>query len=291
MENVQASHYLSVQSELGEGPLWHPVEKRLYWVDIEVGKIFRYSPATETQESFTVGTSVGALGFRSNGGLVLATGKGFAFWDSFNQSLKILADPIAGKQDIRLNDGKVGPSGHFWAGSLDLKGEGAFYRLDPDCNCHTILKHITISNGLAWSPDNTRLYYTDSGDHTIYTFDFDFLKRTIQNQQIFIQLPTDNSEGVPDGLTIDAEGCIWSARWDGAKVVRYSPIGEAILEVNLPVSRVTACTFGGENLDDLFITTAAMGLTAEQRARQPYAGDIFVYKTNTKGLETPFFAG
>ncbi len=291
MESVQASHYLSAQNELGESPLWHPVEKKLYWVDIEVGKVFRYSPATGTQESFTVGTSVGALAFRSNGGLVLATGKGFAFWDSSNQSLKILADPIAGKQDVRLNDGKVDPSGRFWAGSLDLKGEGTLYRLDPDCNCHTILNHITISNGLAWSLDNTRLYYTDSGDYAIYTFDFDLPKGTIQNRQTFIQLPTDNSEGVPDGLTIDAEGCIWSARWDGAKVVRYSPAGEAILEVNLPVSRVTACTFGGENLDELFITTAAIGLTAEQKAQQPYAGDIFVYKTNTKGLEAPFFAG
>lgn len=290
LEIAYASHFLSVQNDLGEDPLWHPNEKRLYWVDIEVGRIHRHTLSNGTIETFTIGTSVGAFGFRQKGGLILATGKGFALWNEQDQKIQILTDPVAGKPGVRLNDGKVDDAGRFWAGSHDPQGQGALYRLDPDGTCHTMWKNVTISNGLAWSLDKNTFYYTDSGDYAIYTFNHDPQSGVITNRQVFLQLPQDHSQGVPDGLTIDVEGCIWSARWDGGKVVRYSPSGEALLEIILPVSRVTSVTFGGPRLNELFITTASTGLNPQQRKKEPLAGDIFVYKTNTRGLKTPYFS-
>ncbi len=289
MEQVQATHLLSIHNDLGEGPLWHPIEKRLYWVDIEVGHLHRYNPASGIHKLFEFDTSIGAFGFRQNNGLILATGKGFASWLPGQSDLQILADPIGGKPGVRLNDGKVDSIGRFWAGSHDPSGHGALYRLDPDGSCHTLLNDVTISNGLGWSLDDRVLYYTDSGDYAIYTFDFDPVTGALINRNVFLQLPKDHREGVPDGLTIDSEGYIWSARWDAGKVVRHSPEGTAVLEIHLPVSKVTSVTFGGDDLRDLFITTASTSLSPSQRIKQPLAGDLFVYRSRVSGLPTPFF--
>jgi sugar lactone lactonase YvrE len=291
MIQVKADHILNVQNLLGEGPLWHPTERKYYWVDIERGEILTYAPSTSIIETRVVGTSVSALGFRHFGGLILACGKGFATWDWQTQKLHIIHDPIGDQPGVRLNDGRVDAFGRFWAGGLDRNGQTGLFRLDPDHSCHTMLTNIKTSNGLAWSLDQTIFYYTDTGDYSIYKFDFDLLKGTINNRQVFVQLPDDRSIGVPDGLTIDSEGFIWSAHWDGGKITRYDPSGKPVLEVILPVSRVTSCTFGGDDFQDLFITTASTGLSQAQKLREPLAGDVFIYKTGIKGLPASYFAG
>ena len=291
MKQVKADHLLSVQNLLGEGPLWHPYEKQYYWVDIECGEILTYAPSTSSIQTQSIGTSVGALGFRYSGGLILACGKGFASWDWQSQKLNVISDPIGDQPGVRLNDGRVDASGRFWAGGLDRKGQTSLYRLDPDHSCHTMLTNIKTSNGLAWSLDQKIFYYTDTGDYSIYRFDFDPEMGTINNRKIFVRLPADRSNGVPDGLTIDSEGFIWSAHWDGGKVTRYDPAGQPVHEVILPVSRVTSCTFGGDDLQDLFITTASTGLSQEQKLKEPLAGDVFIYRTGTKGLPANYFAG
>ena len=291
MNQANAHHLLSVNCDLGEGPLWHPSEHCLYWVDIEVGHIHKYFPGTKIHETYQLGLSIGALGFREQGGLILATGQGFAFWDPKVGKLELLINPLAGKPGVRMNDGKVDPAGRFWAGSLDHSGNGALYRFDPDLSCHQILSKITISNGLDWSPDQKTFYYTDSADQAIYSFEYDQDSGCVKNRQIFVHIPSDISQIVPDGLAVDAEGYIWSACWDGGKVIRYNPLGEAIFELILPVSRVTSLTFGGENLDGLFITTAATGLNPDQLDKEPLAGDLFYYKTNTFGKPASFFRG
>jgi len=291
MKQAKADHLLSVQNLLGEGPLWHPLEKKYYWVDIERGEILTYSPSTSTFQNWSIGISVGALGFRNSDSLILACGKGFATWDWHNQKLNVIYDPIGDQHGVRLNDGRVDASGRFWAGGLDRKGKAGLYRLDPDHSCHTMLSNIKTSNGLAWSLDQNIFYYTDTGDYSIFRFDFDPLKGTISNRQIFVQLPDDRSWGVPDGLTIDSEGFIWSAHWDGGKITRYDPHGSPVLEVLLPVSRVTSCTFGGDDLQDLFITTASTGLSQEQKAKEPLAGDVFIYRSGIKGLPANYFTG
>ncbi len=291
MLKVHAQHLLPVQNLLGEGPLWHPLEQKYYWVDIERGRIYSFEPNTGKVQYDAIDTTVGALGFRSSGGLILACGKGFAAFDLETKDLQVILDPIGKIPDVRLNDGKVDPAGRFWAGSLDRSGNGALYRLDADHTCHTMLHNIQVSNGLAWTADQQTFYYTDTGDLSIYKFDFEPQSAQISNRRIYVQLPADRSNGSPDGLTIDAEGFIWSAHWDGGKVTRYNPDGQPVLEVLLPVSRVTSCTFGGPDLQELFITTASTGLTDAQKGQQPLAGDVFVYHTAVKGVLTPFFAG
>lgn len=291
MEIVKAEHLLSVKNQLGEGPVWHPIDFYLYWVDIEKGTIFRYSPSAAKVEAKSIDTSVGALGFCHDQKLILACGKGFAKWCWDSGELDVIVDPIGDQPDVRLNDGKVDSQGRFWAGGLDRKGNAELYRLDSDLTCHTILRNIKTSNGLAWSADDSIFYYTDTGDHCIYKFDFEPETGAISNRQVFVHLPRDRSKGVPDGLTIDAEGYIWSAHWDGNRITRYNPKGEPILEVFLPVSRVTSCAFGGNELCDLYITTASTGLSYTQLVEEPLAGDIFIYPTKTKGLPVSFFAG
>ncbi|MCJ7695135.1 MAG: SMP-30/gluconolactonase/LRE family protein [Anaerolineaceae bacterium] len=291
MKQHQATHYLHTSNVLGEGPIWHPIENAYYWVDIENCQVCRFYLESEKIEVKTLGTSVGALAFRESGGLLLATGKGLGFWSFDDPTLRIIANPVNNQPGVRLNDGKVDSLGRFWVGSLDQGGNAALYRLDPDHTCTTILINLKIANGLAWSLDQETFYFTDSGDHAIYTYTFNIQKGLITKRKTFAQLPADNSKGTPDGLTIDSEGCIWSAIWGGGKITRYSPTGNPILEINLPVSRVTSCTFGGKDMKDLFITTASIGLTEEEIKLQPLAGDIFTYHTEVEGIRTPFFAG
>jgi sugar lactone lactonase YvrE len=170
----------------------------------------------------------------------------------------------------------------------DPFSRGALYRLDPNGNYREVISGVGISNGLGWSPDNRLMYYTDSRKRTIWVYDFDFESGAISNQQIFVTTP---QEYIPDGLTVDAEGYVWSAKWDGWKVVRYAPDGSVDIEVELPVQRPTSCIFGGSDLTDIFITSASTGLSKSELAEQPLAGCVFIVDSGTKGLPEPRFAG
>jgi L-arabinonolactonase len=290
MKSVSATPMIDVACQLGEGPLWHPGEKCLYWVDIVNQELYSSSQDFISFIKTKFKTPIGAFGFQKAGGYVLATGQGFAFWDGESTDLDLVWNPLPGRSDVRMNDGKVDPAGRFWAGSMDSKQrQGALYRLDPDGSQHTLLKDIGISNGLGWSPDRNIMYYTDSIQYTIFAFDFDLETGRINNQRPFIRLPKDERGIVPDGLCVDAEGCVWSAQWNGWQIVRYSPEGEPLLTVKVPAQRVTSCCFGGKNLDQLFITTARVDLTDQELAKQPLAGSIFTCQTDTQGQKVNFF--
>ena len=179
----------------------------------------------------------------------------------------------------------------FCAVSIDTdQQEGVLYQINPYGSRNTMLTKIGISNGLDWSPDGKTMFYTDSIKRAIYIFDYTQETGQISNQRIFVQLPPDAREIVPDGLCVDVEGCVWSAQWNGWQVVRYDPAGRPIDSVKLPTQRVTSCCFGGANLDQLFITTAATGLSEAELANQPHAGDLFCVQTNTQGLPANFFS-
>ena len=285
----QVERVLSVKNKLGEGPLWHPEEQALYWVNIEQHCFHRLVPATGQHEIFAVGLPVGALAFRDSGGLVLATRDGFAFWDFRAQALEFIADPEADKPEARFNDGAVDRQGRFWAGTMSAGPTSSLYRLDPDGSVYTMETGVTISNGIGWSPDDKTMYYTDTPLRMIYAYDFDPASGAIENRRPFIRTPDES--GLPDGLTIDSEGFIWSARWDGWKVTRYDPAGKVEREIELPVQRPTSCTFGGAELDELYITSAWTGLSWVKRKLQPRAGDLFRIKVDVKGLEEPKFLG
>ena len=287
-------HVLAVQNKLGEGPLWNAEEQALYWVDIESHCFYRYTPKTGKYERFDVGVMVGVLASRAAGGLVMATKKGFAFWEA-QTGLRFIADPEAHKPHNRFNDGAVDSMGRFWAGTMCFpddtceQPEGSLYRLDPDLSLQMMETGIGISNGIGWSPDNRLMYFTDTPLHMIYVYNFDAASGAIENRRPFIHTP--DAKGVPDGLAVDSEGFIWSARWGGGKITRYDPEGRVEREIRLPVQYPTSCAFGGPSLDELYITSAWTALSEEKRIQQPFAGDLFRMRPGVKGLKEPKFAG
>ena len=282
-------HTLAAQNKLGEGPVWNPDEQALYWVDIEKGCVHRLYPKTGRHDVFDVGLPVGALGFRASGGLVMATRDGFAFWDPETQALRFIADPEPDRPGARFNDGAVDRQGRFWAGTMGQGPTSSLYRLDPDGSVRKMESGITISNGIGWSPDDRTMYFTDSPLRVIYAYDFDPATGAIENRRPFVHTPEE--EGVPDGLTVDSEGFIWSARWGGWKVTRYDPTGRVERQIRLPVQCPTSCTFGGPQLDELYVTSAWTALTAADREAQPWAGDLFRLQAGVKGLAEPRFLG
>jgi sugar lactone lactonase YvrE len=286
---MQVEHVLSIHNSLGEGPVWHPDEQALYWVDINANCIYRLDPRTSQYERLDVGLPVGCLGFREGGGLVLGTQEGFAFWEPETQTLEQIADPEADWPETRFNDGAVDREGRFWAGTLGKEGACGLYRLDPDLSVHTMEKGVSVANGIGWSPDNKTMYFTDSLPKIIYTYDFDAATGTIENRHIFSHTP--DELGVPDGLTVDGEGFIWSARWGGWKVTRYDPDGQVERSVSIPVQQPTSCTFGGPGLNELYITSARVGLSEAELEEQPLAGDLFRLTTDVKGIVEPKFVG
>src|SRR5438876_8958750 len=227
MDNVE--HILPCRNKLGEGPLWSIDEQKLYWVDIPNKSFSRFDPASEKLEIFPVDQSIGVLALRASGGLVLATRKGFAFWSEQQRELQYIAQPHGNDPLLRFNDGAVDARGRFWAGTMsdvELPGKGTVYRLDPDGSTHEMIKNVGVSNGIGWNPDNTIMYFTDSeaSVRSIFAYDYDIENGTIANGRVFWTNP--DAKGTPDGLTIDSEGFVWSAIWDGAKIIRFDPAGQ-----------------------------------------------------------------
>lgn len=282
---MNAEHFYASQNELGEGPRWDSKTQRLYWVDIFKGTFQRMNLKTKRVEQFNTGSMLGCLGFVRDG-LVCGQQRGLTRWN-FQAKIAAAIHGLVLPPDVRFNDGGMDRRGRFWAGTKAPQGQACLYRLDLDGSIHVAADGFTICNGIGWSPDNRTLYFTDSPSQVIYAYDFDLPSGTLSNRRIFAQISEPGVE--PDGLTVDAEGCVWSALWDGWRVVRFDPQGKVEREVRLPVARVTACAFGGLGLDTLFITTAYAHLSAEKRAAQPLAGDLFACKPGVKGLPEPYF--
>jgi sugar lactone lactonase YvrE len=206
----------------------------------------------------------------------------------------MIADPEAHLPGNRFNDGKCDPAGRFWAGTMriaeDQVGAGSLYCLDRDLTVRKMWEGITIANGIAWSSDAKTMYYIDTPTCAVAAFDYDLATGSIANRREIIRTPKE--AGFPDGMTIDAEGMLWVAYWQGWRVVRWDPsTGEMLATVELPVERVTAPWFGGPNLDELYITTARIGLSDEARAQQPLAGSLFRARVGVAGLPAFEFAG
>lgn len=288
----EVEHVFAAQSKLGEGPVWHPTEQALYWVDIPNGLFHRWNPRTGEHRANDVGCVISAMGVREQGGFVLATGNGLALYDAGTNRLEVLVDPDPDASGAtRFNDGKTDRYGRFWAGKMGGGPNNSLWRLNPDGMVRRMESGIDTSNGLGWSPDDRTFYYTDSPARVIYAYDFNAPYGMISKRRVFASIPDQPGEGLPDGLAVDEEGCIWSARWQGWKIVRYRPDGTIDREIALPVERVTSCCFGGPNLDELYITSAWIDATPEERAKQPLAGDIFRLKTGVRGFPEPFFKG
>lgn len=282
-----------IQNQLGEGPVWDEQAQILWWVDITQGMIFRYDPGSDEVATFDVGQPVGTLGLRQAGGLILATASGFAFYDPDSRSLHPIADPEADKPGNRFNDGKPDPSGSFYAGTMGDKMAplaGALYRLTPDGTITVVKKEVTISNGIAWNGAEDLMYYIDSPTFNVMVFDFDRATGVASNGRVAFAI--DREMGTPDGMTIDHEDNLWIAHFGGGAVSRWNPqTGSLMQKVELPVTQVTCCVFGGANLDTLYITTARIGLSADQLAKEPLAGALFECSVGVHGRPAYRFQG
>ena len=286
---TEIEQVLPVHNQLGEGPLWNLQEQALYWVDIEGYCFHRFVPENGTHETFSIGQPIGCLAFRASGGLVMAVQEGVGFWDINSKEFQLVTNPEEGRENARFNDGKVDKRGRFWAGTMGEDQGSSLFRFDPDGSIHTMETGISTSNGIGWSPDDKTMYYTDSPLRMIYAYDFDPESGTIENRREFVRVPL--KDGFPDGLTVDNEGFIWSAHWDGWRITRYDPEGKVERVIPLPVQRPTSCTFGGAEFDQLYITSAWTGLNEVDRREQPLAGNLLRIQTEVTGQEENMYLG
>ena len=288
--SAQAELIVDAKAFLGEGPVWDARIGRLAWVDILEGRLHLTASDGDTRTIQLPG-AVGCLVPRASGGWVVALADGF--WSVSDAGVaERLVDVQSDRPDLRFNDGKCDPAGRFWAGTMALDhrpGAGALYRLDPDLSVHRMVDGVAISNGIDWSPDGRTMYYVDTPTHRIDRFAFDTGTGAISDRRPFATI--DPADGNPDGLTVDAEGAVWLALWDGWTVRRYLPDGSMDREIRLPVSEVTCPAFGGPDLDELYITSAWELLGETQHAAEPLAGGLFRARPGFRGRLPTAFAG
>lgn len=284
---------LDARALLGESPFWHPVENRLYWVDIEGRKIHRTDPATGTDEVMELDEQVGCIAPRAKGGLVAALENGCALIDNWGAAPRRFGPAVlTDKPHQRFNDGRVDSAGRLWVGSLTSdkpKRDATLYRLNPDGALTEIFGGLMTSNGAAFSPDGRVFYHADTPTHSVHAYDVDPATGALGGKRLFHRFP--EGLGRPDGAAVDAEGCYWSALWDGWRVVRISPAGELLQTVDLPVQRPTMLAFGGPDLKTAFVTSAGKNLTEEERNAQPHAGGVFTFAVDVPGLAQEMFGG
>ena len=286
----QARCVADVGAILGEGPVWVEREQALYWVDIKGFKIFRLDPAGDVRQWDTP-FRVASLAPRASGGFIAGTDRGFAEVDLDRMLFEPFHHPEPDRSTNRFNDGKLDREGRFWAGTMDdseRQASGALYRLDSDRSSCRTDDGYRVTNGPAFARSGRLMYHNDSALQLTYAFDLD-AQGTPTGRRIFAHYG--EGQGYPDGMTVDAEDCLWIAFWDGWCVRRFSPTGDCLAEIQLPVQKPTSCAFGGPSLDQLYVTSASIGLTDSERDQQPCAGGLYVLDTGCVGLADVPFAG
>jgi sugar lactone lactonase YvrE len=284
-------------SLLGESPMWQPDEAALWWCDIPGKRLNRFVPATGAQAHWDFDTEPACCAPLPGGQLVLGMRDGLWRFDPARGERQRLLEPPYDPATERFNDGKADPQGRFWVGTIYEPREPALAAL----YCYVAGKlerradGITVSNGLAFSPDGRTMYWSDTKAHAVYAFDFEPTEGTLSRRRVFAQFPAKAADqdlarygGRPDGAAVDAEGCYWVAMFEGARVLRLSPEGEVLAEVRLPVRCPTMPCFGGADLRTLYITTARENRPADELAREPWAGCVLQLRVNVPGLPVHF---
>jgi sugar lactone lactonase YvrE len=281
-----------VPCELGESALWDADRARLYWVDITGQAIYARDWPSGAIASLAVPDPVGSVALRAGGGLVAALRHAVAFCDVDAGTLevvRVLEDDLTGN---RFNDGAVDPAGRFWFGSMDMAeaaATGTFYCLHQDTTVTAAFNGIICSNGPAWSPDGRTVYHVDSTRRLVRAYEFDPETGVVGPGRSFVS--DEDHPWFPDGVTVDAEGYVWNCKWDGGRIVRYAPDGTLDREIPLPVPRPTRCAFVGPDLAQLAVTTARIGLSADQLRDAPLSGQVLLLDPGATGLPSPRFAG
>lgn len=283
---------------LGEGPFWEKDDRLLYWIDIAKKTLHVHDPAKGTNRQIAVGQFIGSAAARGSQDLVVAMEDGFFFLDIGTGNLTAVADPESHIPGNRFNDGKCDARGRFWAGTQPSDGRGgatgdrgvaALYCLDADRTVRKMVDGVSISNGIAWRPDNKVMYYIDSRIRGVAAFDFDLETGAISNRRYPIEMPP--GPGVPDGMTCDDEGMLYVAEWDGYQVSKWDPKkGECVDVIRFPIAKITSCAFGGPRLDELYVTTASLDVRPDDTAQRD-AGGVFRVRMGVSGAESYRYAG
>ncbi len=265
---------------LGEGPVWDARHNSICWVDILNGEIHEFSTENKSHKIIPVYENIGAISICKDGNLLAALKNGLAFINRENGLIEMIADPEEHLPANRLNDGKCDPAGRFWVGSMSLvedEAAGSVYVLEKDLSIFKKIENVTIPNGMAWSLNYQTFYFIDTPTYEVVAYDYDKNTGSISNKKTIIKIVKE--DGFPDGMTIDSEGMLWIAHWDGWQVTRWNPAtGEKVFAIKLPVAKVTSCRFGGKKFEDLYITSAKTGLSENELMEQPLAGYLFVIK-------------
>ena len=293
VEHLDPELVVEKRALVGEGSLWDPNSKIVYWVDILSHELYLYDPATGQNRTIPTCQAVGTVVSRKSGGVAVALHNGFATLDLDTEKITPIADPERQIPANRFNDGKCDPAGRFWAGTMEFDGapdQGALYCLDVDHSVSKKVEPVSISNGIVWTADSSTMYYIDTVPNTVRAYDYDIDTGNVSNERVVIE--HEGGEGHFDGMSIDEEGMVWIALFDGWGVQRYNPAnGELLRHIRLPVQQTTSCAFGGENLDELYITSAAIGLDDSALRDQPLAGALIKIDPGVKGVPAFSYGG
>jgi len=288
LPSITAEPLGSARAVLGEGPTWDAARGVVWWVDIK-GHQLHATSLDGTDRVLDVARPLGCVVLRASGGLAGATPDGFVAVDADDGRLTLLAAVEADDPETRMNDGKVDPAGRLWAGTMfdhEGPGGGALYRLDPDLRVTTMLKPVDISNGLDWTDDGRGMVYIDTPKLRLDRFEYDAATGDLGDRRPWVTIP--EGAGSPDGMTLDAEGCAWVALWGAWCVVRFAPDGTPLSRIDVPAASTSSCTFGGPDLDQLFITTAQW---PDPATAAPGAGRLYVARPGVRGRPGTAFAG
>lgn len=284
---------IPTQNTLGEGPIYHKTRNSIFWTDILEDKIFELHLSTNQIVTYPMPAKVGTITIDKWDNLLLALQGQIAFFNLQNKEVNWLCDLEKEKPFNRPNDGKIGPDGNLWLGTMEVDckiGEGAFYCIDKVGNRKRVLSDLSIPNGLAWAPNETIFYHIDSPDYSVKSYFFDAKKSEITFQNVALQFSENN--GMPDGMAIDQEGMLWIAFWGGFCVQCWNPkTGQLLDTITLPAPQITSCAFGGKNLDQLFITSARAGMSIADLDKYPESGNLFIKKMEVKGINSFKFGG
>lgn len=290
---VKAELVLDAKATLGEGAIWHQKEKILYWVDIEEGILHKYNPLSGKDIQFKLNKRIGTVVPSEKGGMLVALEDGIYHYNPVTDSIIFITNPPGNNSEIRFNDGKCDPAGRFWAGTMSLTGKqkaGALYCLDKNGGIEKKIDSVSISNGIVWSLDKTKMYYIDTPTGKVKEYNYNNSTGNISFVKDAIIINQDM--GHPDGMTIDSNGNLWIALWGGSAVGCWDPEnGKLLHKISVPVLNVTSCAFGGDNLETLFITTASQGTPKNILEKYPNSGGLFKAKPGVKGVPAYFYKG
>ncbi len=284
----KATLLLDAKATLGEGSIWHPGEKKLYWIDIDEKTLHTYDPDSKEETHYPLKQKVGTIVPIDTGGVLVALKDGVYAFNMKANIFRFITSPEKDLTENRFNDGKCDPWGRFWVGTIGPRYKAALYRITAPSECTKMLDSITTSNGIVWSSDKTKMFYIDTPTGEVRQYNYDNNTGNISNAQIVVKFP--KGIGYPDGMTIDSEGMLWIAHWGGSCVGRWNPVtGNMIAKVEVPALNITSCAFGGKYLDTLYITTAKTGMNEKQLKQFPLSGGVFSVTVDVKGTPANYF--